>query len=277
MRTSNLKTRLDDGRMLVGCILAYNAPWLVEVLGTVGYDFVTFDLEHEAIDNESVVNMIRAADGVNLPSLVRMPCNDRLLGFLDAGVHGVVVPDVRDRAHAEAIVETTRFHPLGRRTYYTQTRSANYGVGIDERTWTREVNRNQFVMGMIERIEAVDALDGILAVDGIDGYHIGPLDLAQSMGNPPKDELERVIEDIVRRCRAASKHVAVGAVTPWGLGSVPRWAAHGARICNVPSAWMLTHLTGQFLGEVRGQVPAELRDWAPIEPIAHNPYFTTDP
>ncbi len=143
MRPNNLKARLGEGRLLIGCILAYNAPWLVEVLGTVGYDFVVFDLEHEPLDNESVANLIRAADCVNLPSLVRMPCTERLLPFLDAGVHGVVVPDIRSREQAEKVVETTRFHPLGCRTYYTQTRSANYGVGIDERTWTQQINERQ--------------------------------------------------------------------------------------------------------------------------------------
>ena len=276
MRPNRLKARLAEGKLIVGCILAYDAPWLVEVLGTVGYDFVTFDLEHEPIDNASVVNMIRAADGVGLPSLVRMPCTERLLPFLDAGVHGVIVPDIRDRRHAEQVVEMTRFYPVGRRTYYTQTRSANYGVGIDERTWTQQINERQLVLGLIESIGAVEQLDDILAVPGIDGYHVGPLDLAQSMGNPPKGELERVIEDVVRRCRAAGKYAAVGVVTPWGMDSLPKWAAHGAQIFNVPSAWMLTHLCGAFLEQVRGTAPSALQDWPAIKPIAHNPYFTAD-
>src|ERR1700693_5172693 len=119
MRPNNLKMRLKEGKLLIGCLLAYNAPWLVEVLGTVGYDFVAIDLEHEPMGNESVANLIRAADGVNLPSLVRMPCTEQLLPFLDAGVHGVIVPDIRDRQHAEKVVEMTRFYPIGGRTYYT--------------------------------------------------------------------------------------------------------------------------------------------------------------
>ena len=276
MRPNNLKMRLKEGKLLIGCLLAYNAPWLVEVLGTVGYEFVAIDLEHEPMDNEAVANLIRAADGVNLPSLVRMPCTERLLPLLDAGVHGVIVPDIRDRQHAEMVVETTRFHPVGCRTYYTQTRSANYGVGIDERTWTQQINERQLVLGMIESISAVEQLDSILAVDGIDGYHVGPLDLAQSMGYPPKAELEQLIQDIVQRCRAAGKHAAVGVVTPWGMDSLPKWAGHGAQIFSVPSAWMLTHMAGQFLGDVRKMAPASQQDWPPIPPIAHNPYFTSD-
>jgi len=276
MKPNTLKARLKDGKLLIGCLLAYNAPWLVEVLGGAGYDFVAIDLEHEPMNDESVANLIRAADGANLPSLVRMPCTERVLRFLDAGVHGVIVPDLRDRQHAEQVVEMTRFHPLGCRTYYTQTRSASYGLGIDERTWTKETNERQLVLGMIESIGAVKHLDGILAVEGIDGFHIGPLDLAQSMGYPPKAELEPVIADVVKRCRAAGKYVAVGVVTPWGMDSLPKWAAHGAQIFNVPSAWMLTHFVSQFLQDVRNQAPEHLRSWPPVPPIAHNPYFTSD-
>jgi 4-hydroxy-2-oxoheptanedioate aldolase len=273
---NSLKTRLNEGKAVIGCLLAYDAPWLVEVLGTVGYNFVTIDLEHEPFDNESVANLIRVADGVSLPSLVRMPCTERVLPFLDAGVHGVVIPDLRDRQHAEQVVEMTRFSPLGRRTYYTQTRSGNYGVGIDERTWTRDANEQLLVIGVIESMSAIEQLDAILTVDGIDGFHVGPLDLAQSMGFPSKAELDRVIVEVVHRCLASGKYVSVGVVTPWGLDNVEKWAGHGAQMCNVASAWLLTHVVRQFLEQLRSRTPEKMRAWPPLLPIAHNPYFTSD-
>ena len=276
VRTNSMKARLKDGKLVIGCLLAYNAPWLVEILGMLRYDFVVIDIEHEPFNNESVANLIRAADGVNLPSLVRMPCTERILPFLDVGAHGVVIPDLRDRQHAEQVVAMTRFAPLGCRTYYSQTRSASYGIGIDERAWTQDTNEQQLVIGMIESISAVEQLDGILSVNGIDGYHIGPLDLAQSMGYPAKAELERVIADVVRRCRASHKYVSVGVVTPWGMDSLSRWAGHGAQMFNVASAWMLTHAVGQFLEELRSRAPEHMRTWEPIPPIAHNPYFTSE-
>lgn len=273
MRPTGLKNALREGQIAIGCLLAYNAPWLVEVLGIVGYDFVVFDLEHEPFSDESVANMIRAADGVGLPSIVRMPCTERVLPFLDAGIRGVLVPDLRDRAHAEQIVEMTRFHPIGRRTYYTQTRSARYGVGIDELAWTQQANEDLLVMAMIEDIATVGSLDDILKVEGIDGFHVGPLDMAQSMGYPERDKLEVIISDIVRRCRAAGKVVAVGAVTPWGVDNVRKWSREGVQVFNVTSAWLLTDAMAKFLGEVRKRMPEELQTWAPIPPIAQNPYF----
>lgn len=274
MAASNLKARLRDGQVIIGCLLAYDAPWLVEVLGTVGYDFVVFDLEHEPFDDRGVANLIRAADGVGLPSIARMPCTERVLPLLTAGIHGIQVPDLRDRAHAEEVVAMTRFPPLGRRTYYTQTRGARYGVGIDERRWVQEANEQLLVIGMIEDIAAVRQLDKILEVEGIDAFHVGPLDLAQSMGNPPRDELETVIVDVVRRCRASGKYASVGVVTPWGLESATTWTREGCQIVGVASAWLLTHAVATFLAEVRDRVPETMRHWPPIPPLARNQYFT---
>ena len=272
MRTNALKQRLAQGQVAVGCLLAYDAPWLVEVLGLTGYDFVTIDLEHEPINDESVADLIRAADGVGLTTIVRMACTERVFPFLSAGVQGVQVPDLRGKEHAEEIVELTRFPPLGRRTYYTQTRVADYGVGIDERTWTQQANEELIVIVMIEDIEVVQQLDEILTVEGIDGFHVGTLDLAQSLGSPPPEKLEEVVADVVQRCRAASKHVAVGVVTPWGIDSVQKRVSQGVQILNVPSAWLLTHAVGTFLADVEERIPGGQRVPA-ARSVSPNPYL----
>lgn len=276
MGSSGLKARLKNGRAVVGCLLPYDAPWLVEVLGSVGYEFVVFDLEHEAFDAQSIAGLIRAADGVGLPSLARMPCSERVLPLLTAGIHGIEVPNLRDRSHAEQIVEMTRFPPLGRRTYYTQTRGARYGIGIDEDRWPQEANERLFVTAMIEDIAAVQQLDEILKVDGIDAFHVGPLDLAQSMGNPPRADLETVITDVVGRCRSAGRWAAVGVATPWGIVGVETWTRRGAQIVIVASAWLLTHAVARFLDDVRSRVAPGMGDWLPIPAIARNRYFSDE-
>src|SRR6266581_8311751 len=120
----SLKTRLAHGQTVIGCLVAFDAPWLVEIIGRSGFDFVTIDIEHEAFDEQAEVNLIRSAEGAGLSSIVRMAVSDRLLPYLDAGVTGVKVPDLRDRRHAEELVSLTHFHPEGRRTYYTMGRAA---------------------------------------------------------------------------------------------------------------------------------------------------------
>lgn len=258
-RPNRLKHLLAEGQIAVGCLLSYDAPWLVEVLGMTGYDFITIDLEHEPMDASSVATLVRTADLVGMTSIVRMPASDSLFPFLSAGAQGVWIPDLRGRAHLEEIVELTRFAPLGRRTYYTQTRAAQYGVGIDEPEWVEQADRELLVVAMIEHIELLDELDEILAVEGVDGFHVGTLDLAQSMGSPPADQIDEVVEKIVSRCREAGKYTSVGVVTPWGLDSVGKRIDQGVQVLNVPSAWMLTHATGTFLGEVEERIPDGLR------------------
>ncbi len=258
-RPNRLKRLLAEGQVGVGCLLSYDAPWLVEVLGMTGYDFVTIDLEHEPMDPSAVATLVRTADLVGITSIVRMPASDAVFPFLSAGVQGVWVPDLRGRAHLEEVVELTRFPPVGRRTYYTQTRAAQYGVGIDEPTWVREADAELLVVGMVEHIDLVEQLDELLAVEGVDGFHVGTLDLAQSMGSPPAERIDEVVEEVVRRCRAAGKYTSVGVVTPWGLDSVGKRIQQGVQIFNVPSAWMLTHAVGSFLDQVEDRIPDKLR------------------
>jgi 2-keto-3-deoxy-L-rhamnonate aldolase RhmA len=258
-RPNRLKHLLADGKTGVGCLLSYDAPWLVEVLGMTGYDFITIDLEHEPMDASAVATLVRTADLVGMTSIVRMPASEAIFPFLSAGAQAVQIPDLRGREHAEQIVELTRFPPRGRRTYYTQTRAAQYGVGIDEPEWIRRADEELLVIAMIEHIDLLDELDELLAVEGIDAFHIGTLDLAQSMGSPPQERIDEVVDEIVSRCRAAGRYAAVGVVTPWGLDAVGKRVAQGVQILNVPSAWMLTHAIGSFLEQVEQRIPDGLR------------------
>jgi 4-hydroxy-2-oxoheptanedioate aldolase len=275
-RPNRLKQRLAAGEVAIGCLLAYDAPWLVEVLGLTGYDFISIDLEHEPFEDPAVAGLVRAADAVGLTTIVRLPASERIYPFLSAGAQGVQIPDLRDRAHAERVVELTRFAPRGRRTYYTQTRAARYGIGVDEREWTRRADEELLVIGMIEHVDVLDQLDDILAVEGIDAFHVGTLDLALSLGSPPAERLDEVVASIVERCRAAGRYVAVGVVAPWTVASVEKRMEQGVQMLNVPSAWLLTHAVGSFLGEVEARVPERLRTRTARVP-SPNEYLRSSP
>jgi 4-hydroxy-2-oxoheptanedioate aldolase len=253
----SLKAKLAAGETLLGSLVAFDAPWLVEIVGRAGFDFVTMDIEHEAFDEQAVVNMIRAADSAGLPAIARMPISDRLLAYLDAGVSGVKIPDLRSRQHAEELVSLTHFHPEGRRTYYTMGRAAGYGIGIEDKQWLAQANEEMFVMAMIEDIEVVSQLDDILAVDGVDAFHVGPHDLAQSMGFPSPERLNEVIAGIVSRVMAAGKHISVGVVTPWNLEQARRWMDLGCRIMTVGSTWVVSHAVVDMHNQLRGRVPGD--------------------
>jgi 2-keto-3-deoxy-L-rhamnonate aldolase RhmA len=270
----NLKAKLAAGEVVLGCLCAYNAPWLIEVLALTGHDFVTLDLEHEPFNDESVADLIRTADALGLPTILRLPLSERVHPLLTAGARGIHVPDVKDRAHVEQVVNMTRFPPLGTRAYYTQTRATRYGLGIQESVEMARANEDLLVTCMIEDIELVKQLDSVLDIEGIDAFHVGPLDLAQSMGSPAPDELERVIADVVRRCREAKKYVAVGVITPWGLDRIERQVQQGIQIFNIASAWLLTHAIASFFNEVNGRIPEGRRSGPIAESVARNRYLS---
>ena len=274
MSSNVLKRRLADGEVLVGHLLAYASPWLVEILGATGYDFVVIDLEHEPINDESVLELVRAADAAGISTIARMPLSSRLDPVLSAGVHGIQIPDIADAAAARDIVEATRFAPLGRRTYYTQTRAANYGVDIDERAWVAQANEELLVIGMIEDVRAVGQLDAILGVEGIDAIHVGQLDLAQSMGYPSTEEIARVTGEVVEQSLAAGKYVAVGVVAAWNIDGIGERIENGAQLLQT-SAWMVTHAFSDFLSQIEAQIPTGRRTPS-ARAVSPNPYISRD-
>lgn len=271
---AKLKSKLANDEIVVGCLCAYNSPWLIEVLALCGYDFVTLDLEHETFNDETVASLIRTADGYGMPTILRMPLGERVHPLLNAGASGLHVPDIRDRAHAQEVVDTALMPPRGKRAYYTQTRLARYGLGIDEATELKRMQDDLLVIGMIESIELVEQLDSVLDVDGIDAFHIGPLDLAQSMGSPTRAEVDEVIADAAKRCRAAGKYLAIGVVVPWGLDTMELRIQQGAQLFSVASAWMLTDAIGGFFNDVNKRIPKGRRSGPLAPPVARNPLLS---
>jgi 2-keto-3-deoxy-L-rhamnonate aldolase RhmA len=270
----SLKKRLASGQTVIGCLLAFDAPWLVEIIGRSGFDFVTIDVEHEAFDEQGVVNLIRSAETVGLSSIVRMAISDRLLAYLDAGASGIKVPELRGRAHAEELVSLTHFYPEGKRTYYTMGRAAHYGIGIDDHEWMARANEDMFLMAMIEDINVVEQLDEILEVDEIDAFHVGPHDLAQSMGFPKPAELDEVIKRVVHRCREAGKFTSVGVITPWNLEKADLWRREGCQILTVGSSWVISHAMVEMQNQLRGLIPADRQSHSEPAAVSRSSYLT---
>jgi 4-hydroxy-2-oxoheptanedioate aldolase len=268
---NGLQRLLAEDKPAIGCLLAYDAPWLVEVLALVGFDYVVIDCEHEPFTESAVANLVRTADAANISSIVRMACTDRLLPYVGLGIAGVQIPQLEGREHAEAIVSMLRFNPLGRRTYYSQTRVARYGIGIREPEWTQQANRDLMVIATLEDIHVIEQLDSILEVEGIDAFHVGVMDLAQSMDFPKREDMDKVIEDVVRRCRAAGRHVAVGALVPWGLDKIDKWLPKGVRLFPVASAWMLTDAVSKVHQSIQTHLPEDYRKESGA--MGTNPYL----
>ena len=174
---------LQTGRPLAGLFCGMNSPVAAEAAATLGYDWVLIDMEHGAPEIPDVIAHLQAIAGGGGVNMVRIPWNDPVVikRVLDAGATSIMVPMVQNAEEARRAVAATRYPPAGIRGVAGVTRATRFGQTSD---YIHRANAEIFVVAQIETPAAIDALPGILAVDGLDAIFIGPADLASSMGHP---------------------------------------------------------------------------------------------
>ena len=179
--TEKIKTILKDDKVSIGSWLSMAHESIAEILATAGYDWVVIETEHTTIDVSEVLRLIIAIEGRGAIPLVRLAWNDPIQAkaVMDAGAAGVLVPMVNTKADAEQAVKSIKYPPLGYRGVGL-ARAQGYGVTFDE--YVQAANRDSLLFVQIEHIEAVQNIDEILSVPGIDGTYIGPYDLSMSLG-----------------------------------------------------------------------------------------------
>jgi 4-hydroxy-2-oxoheptanedioate aldolase len=205
MRENRLKAMWSRGQAALGGWLSVPSSFSAEIFAHAGFDWVCIDMQHGVIDYSDAVPMLQAMSATETVPIVRVPWNEPgiIMKALDAGAYGVIVPMVNSRAEAEAAAAACRYAPEGVRSY-GPTR-ARFGAGAD---YVRQANANVACIVMIETKEALNDLDAILSVPGVDAAYIGPADLSVSLGLPPaSDHDEPVFVDAVQRVLdACRKH-----------------------------------------------------------------------
>ncbi len=254
MQRNTMKEKIKGGKAVIGPIIGFSSPQLVEICGHIGFDFVFIDCEHGAISVEGCEAMVRAAELTNIPTIVRVPENSPqvILRYLDCGANGIQVPHVKTKADAIAAVQAVKYHPTGKRGL-AGGRWADYGFAAPLAESVKYANEQTLVSAMIEDVEAVENLEDIASIDGIDILSIGPADLSASMGMPAEISNPRVqamIDEIIKCGNAAGKAVGVGGTSD--LEGVQRNLARGARYVTIG-------FTG-FIGRVARELLKKARD-----------------
>ena len=204
---SSLKAKMKKGEVTIGTTISIGHPDIAETLGQIGYDWILIDTEHAPLEVGMVQNLLQAMSGSKSVPIVRVAWNDMVMvkRALDIGAYGIIVPWVNSKEEAERAVQAIRYPPRGLRGYGPRRAS----LFDPEYVATAE---RELVLGVqIETQKAIDNLDEILSVDGIDAAVIGPADLSFSMGmlmqydNPKFNAaLDRVVAS------ARKHHVAAG-------------------------------------------------------------------
>jgi len=217
MKPNRMKEKLRAGDPVFGVSVMIPSPQIVEMIAAAGFDWVLLDCEHGTLTLESVELMAMAAEACGITAIARpMTRNaEHILQVLDRGVMGVQVPHVNSAAEAREVIAAVKYHPAGRRGLAAGTRAANYDAHGTLADYVKAANEATLIAIQLEDQAAIDNIDELLLVEGVDVFFIGPSDLSQSMGhpgNPKAPAVAQAIDASLRKMVAAGRTPGMPAV-----------------------------------------------------------------
>lgn len=260
MKPNKIKAMWREGKPVVNGFLSIPCAFVSELMAEQGYDALTIDLQHGVVDYQASVGMLQAMRASGVTPMVRVPWLEPgiIMKALDAGAYGVVCPMINNAEQAARLVSYVRYPPVGVRSF-GPTR-ASLSAGAD---YGREANDNMLCWAMIETREALDNLDAIAAIPGLDGLYIGPADLTiglTGMRYPTGFDREEpeMIEAIQLILRTAHAHGIKAALhcgsAAYALRAI-QWGFDMVTVAN--DVRMLSNASSAALKEVRGGIDGE--------------------
>lgn len=228
-----LAQRLRDGERIFTAWSAIPDSLTVEAMANLDFDAVTLDMQHGAHSEDSVARALLPVGHLERHSIVRIPVGrfDMASRALDFGAEAVIAPMINCIEDARRLAAATKYPPLGERSWgpgLAMPRAASK----DAAAWLREGNGNTLAFAMIETRAALECIDDILAVDGIDGLFVGPADFSIAWSNgeivdPTLEDMMEGVATVAKKARAAGKSAGIYVVTPEITG---RFAAMGFQL-----------------------------------------------
>jgi 4-hydroxy-2-oxoheptanedioate aldolase len=204
---NRFKEALAAGKLQIGLWSSLCSNIAAEILAGCGFDWMLLDTEHSPNEVPGLLSQLQAMATGSAAPVVRPAWNDPVLikRVLDIGAQSVLLPYVQDADEARRAVAATRYPPAGIRGVTGSGRASNYGRVPG---YLQNADREICVLVQVETRAALDRLEAIAAVDGVDGVFVGPSDLAASLGHigqPQHPEVQKALEDAARRLKAAGK------------------------------------------------------------------------
>jgi 2-keto-3-deoxy-L-rhamnonate aldolase RhmA len=249
------REKLAAGVFCLGAGITFSDPTVTEALAD-SVDFFWIDLEHNPTSLESMTGHLLAARAGGTPALVRIPSGEVawIKRVLDAGAEGIILPQAQSAAEVRAFVSACRYPPQGTRGFGPR-RPSNYGR-FGGRDYLDHANRHLFVVAQVETVSALNQIDEIVEIKGLDSLVVGPYDLSGSMGMPGEvhhPDVKAAIQTVVEKSRAVGLYVGMGmgadrghALEAAGLGV--NWAQ-----CGNDFEYMIRTVDGLF-ADVRGEL-----------------------
>jgi 4-hydroxy-2-oxoheptanedioate aldolase len=256
MRENRLRSLWKSGGAAINGWLSIPSSFCAETMAHQGWDSLVIDLQHGAIDYQAMVGMLQAISTTDTVPLVRVPWLEPgiLMKSLDAGAYGVICPMISTREDAQKLVAYTHYTPRGTRSF-GPLRALLYG-GAD---YQQCADDTIVTFAMIETAQALDNLDDILSVEGLDAIYIGPADLSLALGcTPTFDDLDpkaaQAVDHILERAKA---HRVVAGIHNGSPEAALKRIARGFQFTSVNSDVHLMAVGAQqVIAKMRATQPA---------------------
>jgi 2-keto-3-deoxy-L-rhamnonate aldolase RhmA len=229
---SGLRKRVLGGECVYGMMIRQaRDPGAPAIFAAAGYDFVFIDMEHGNYSMETVADLIRGAKSVGIAAIIRVPHLETFFisRVLDAGAEGIMVPMTSTKEQAERIVRYSKYIPLGQRGFGSQMGHTDY-KSLKANEFMKEANENTLIFAQIETKEAIENIDAILGVEGIDVGLIGPNDLSISMGVPDQMNSEILTKAIDKVIESAKKKAKGSGIHIGNIEAIRKWRTKGMTV-----------------------------------------------
>ena len=247
----DFKSRLSSGETLFGTMLTLPTPATAEILASAGFDWFFIDGEHGPLGTAEILNILQAVSH-RIACIVRVPeaAEVPIKKVLDIGAHGIIVPQVNSLEQAEAVVRWARYSPEGTRGVGL-ARAHGYGSTFAE--YLENANADLTVMVQAEHAQAVENIDAMVRIPGIDAIQLGPYDLSASMGKMGQiddPEVVAAIERVYSACREVNMPVGCFGVS---ATNVRKDMERGSRlVCAGVDTLLLARSGAKMLENLRG-------------------------
>ncbi len=259
MRRNALRTLWERESQAVNGWLALPCSFSAELMAHQGWDSLTIDLQHGLIDYQMAVQMLQAISTTETVPLVRVPGLDPaiIMKLLDAGAYGIICPLINNAADVARLVAACRYPPQGTRS--SGPIRASVYAGSD---YIAQANHEILAIAMIETRSALEQLEDILSVEGLDAIYVGPSDLALSLGHKPRlDPVEKVVVDAIEHVltRALKAKIPAGIHTE-SPAYAEQMLTKGFRLVTVGTDVRLLQAKGTEVLQAMGRSPGAAKD-----------------
>jgi 4-hydroxy-2-oxoheptanedioate aldolase len=249
IQENRLKLKLKSGQPAYGVLSTTDDPQLAELFGLAGFDYYMLDTEHGLIDPIQAVNIIRACEITKMTPLVRIGSKDPklVLQYLDAGMMGVMMPDLRTVDEVKMLVDAVKYPPIGKRGMGITRASGYIAYGDEASDYIQFVNEQTMVIPQFEDPKLINDFEAMISQPFVDAVVIGPRDLSLNMGfsdGPYHPEVQAMIDKVIEICKKTN--VAAGITAGTGADA-EKQVARGVNMILGIAQVLISNSSKEFL------------------------------